>query len=97
MQEGKVPEREQMFAIKGIGVITVAEFLAEVGDVRRFESPRQYKSWKEQKNFINIESQVGFISIRAETQRRSWRPFMDKQNEGIKDPEVKETPYDMGG
>ena len=22
---------------------------------------------------------------------------MDKQNEGIKDPEVKETPYDMGG
>ena len=56
MQEGKIPEREQMLAIKGIGVITVAEFLAEVGDVRRFESPRQYKSWKEQKNFINIES-----------------------------------------
>ena len=71
MQEGKIPEREQMLAIKGIGVITVAEFLAEVGDVRRFESPRQYKSWKEQKNFINKESQVRFISIRAETQRRS--------------------------
>lgn len=32
---------EQMLAIKGIGVITVAGFLAEVGDVRRFESPRQ--------------------------------------------------------
>ena len=30
-----------MLAIKGIGVITVAGFLAEVGDVRRFESPRQ--------------------------------------------------------
>ena len=27
----------------------------------------------------------------------SWRPFMDKQNEGIKDPEVKEILYDMGG
>ena len=25
----------------GIGVITVAGFLTEVGDVRRFESPRQ--------------------------------------------------------
>jgi transposase len=37
----KVPESEQMLAIKGIGVITVAGFLAEVGDVRRFESPRQ--------------------------------------------------------
>ena len=43
MQEGKIPEREQMLAIKGTGVITVAEFLVEVGDVRRFESPRQYK------------------------------------------------------
>ena len=25
------------------------------------------RRWKEQKNFINIESQVRFISIRAET------------------------------
>lgn len=71
MQEGKISEREQMLATKDIGVITVAEFLVEVGDVRRFESPRQYKNWKEQKNFINIESQVRFVSIRAETQRRS--------------------------
>ena len=29
-------ESEQMLAIKGIGLITVAGFLAEVGDVRRF-------------------------------------------------------------
>ena len=37
----KIPESEQMLAIKGIGVITAAGFLAEVGDARRFESPRQ--------------------------------------------------------
>ena len=37
----KIPESEQMLAIKGIGIITVAGFLAEVGDARRFESPRQ--------------------------------------------------------
>ncbi|MDE6949855.1 MAG: IS110 family transposase [Lachnospiraceae bacterium] len=37
----KIPESDQMLAIKGIGVITVAGFLAEVGDMRRFESPRQ--------------------------------------------------------
>lgn len=37
----KIPESEQMLAIKGIGLITVAGFLSEVGDVRRFESPRQ--------------------------------------------------------
>ena len=37
----KIPESEQLLAIKGIGLITIAGFLAEVGDVRRFESPRQ--------------------------------------------------------
>ncbi len=36
-----IPESEQLLAIQGIGLITVAGFLAEVGDVRRFESPRQ--------------------------------------------------------
>ncbi|MDD3415628.1 MAG: transposase [Lachnospiraceae bacterium] len=37
----KIPESEQMLAIKGIGVITVAGFLVEIGDARRFESPKQ--------------------------------------------------------
>jgi len=37
----QIPESGQMLTIKGIGIITVAGFLAEVGDVRRFESPRQ--------------------------------------------------------
>lgn len=37
----QIPESEQMLAIKGIGIITVAGFLAEAGDLRRFESPRQ--------------------------------------------------------
>lgn len=37
----KIPESGQMPAIKGIGIITAAGFLAEAGDVRRFESPRQ--------------------------------------------------------
>lgn len=37
----KIPESRQMLAIKGVGLITVAGFLAETGDLRRFESPRQ--------------------------------------------------------
>ena len=37
----QIPESEKLLAIKGIGLITVAGFLAEVGDLRRFESPRQ--------------------------------------------------------
>ena len=38
-----------------------------------------------------------FPSEQRLSEGASWRPFMDKQNEGIKDPEVKEIPYDMGG
>lgn len=37
----KIFESEQILAIKDIGLITVARFLSEIGDVRRFESPRQ--------------------------------------------------------
>ena len=37
----QIPESEKLLATKGIGLITVAGFLAEVGDLRRFESPRQ--------------------------------------------------------
>ena len=37
----KVPHVEKLLAIKGVGLITVAGFLAEVGDVGRFDSPKQ--------------------------------------------------------
>lgn len=36
-----VPYADRLLAIKGVGLITVAGFLAEVGDVRRFDSPKQ--------------------------------------------------------
>lgn len=37
----KIPGAEKLLAIKGIGIISVAGFLAEAGDLRRFESPKQ--------------------------------------------------------
>lgn len=37
----KVPHAGKLLAIKGIGIVTVAGFLAEVGDIGRFESPKQ--------------------------------------------------------
>ena len=37
----KVPNAGKLLAIKGIGIVTVAGFLAEVGDIGRFESPKQ--------------------------------------------------------
>jgi len=37
----EIPESKQMLVIKGIGLITVAGFLSEVGEIRRFDSPKQ--------------------------------------------------------
>ena len=37
----QLPEVAELLKIKGIGLVTVAGFLAEVGDLRRFDSPRQ--------------------------------------------------------
>ena len=37
----KVPQAEEVLKMKGIGVVSVAGFFAEVGDLRRFESPKQ--------------------------------------------------------
>ena len=37
----QLPEVAELLKIKGVGLVTVAGFLAEVGDMRRFDSPRQ--------------------------------------------------------
>lgn len=38
---GQLPEIAELLKIKGIGLVTVAGFLAETGNIRRFDSPRQ--------------------------------------------------------
>jgi len=37
----KVPHVRNLLAIKGVGIVTVAGFLAEIGDIGRFDSPKQ--------------------------------------------------------
>lgn len=37
----QIPEVAELLKIKGIGLVTVAGIFAEVGDIRRFDSPRQ--------------------------------------------------------
>jgi transposase len=37
----QVPEVAKLLEIKGVGLVTVAGFLSEVGDIRRFNSPKQ--------------------------------------------------------
>lgn len=41
----QVPYVEKLLAIKGVGMITVAGFLAEVGDIGRFDSPKQIQKY----------------------------------------------------
>ena len=37
----QVPNADKLLAIPGVGLVTVAGFLAEVGDISRFDDPRQ--------------------------------------------------------
>ena len=41
----KVPYVEKLLAIKGVESITIAGFIAEVGDIRRFDSPKQIQKY----------------------------------------------------
>ena len=37
----EIPYIDKLMAIKGVGLITVSGFIAEVGDIRRFDGPKQ--------------------------------------------------------
>ena len=41
----KVQHVEKLLAIKGVGCVTIAGFIAEVGDIRRFKSPKQIQKY----------------------------------------------------
>ena len=52
----KVPYAEKLLAIKGVGSITIAGFIAEVGDIRRFDSPKQIQKYAGMELDAYIES-----------------------------------------
>ena len=37
----EIPYIDKLMAIKGVGLVTVSGFIAEVGDIRRFDDPKQ--------------------------------------------------------
>lgn len=43
----QIPEAADLLKIKGLSLITVAGIFAEIGDIRRFESPRQLQKLAE--------------------------------------------------
>ena len=38
---GEIPYVDKLMEIKGIGLVSVSGFIAEVGDIRRFDNPKQ--------------------------------------------------------
>lgn len=41
----KIPEVEKLLEIKGIGLVTVSGFISEIGDISRFDSPKQIQKY----------------------------------------------------
>ena len=37
----EIPYIDKLMAIKGVGLLTVSGFIAEVGDIKRFDDPKQ--------------------------------------------------------
>ena len=37
----EIPYVEKMLQIKGAGIKTISELVAEIGDIRRFDNPKQ--------------------------------------------------------
>lgn len=62
----KIPYVDKLMEIKGIGLITVSGFLAEVGDIKRFDNPKQlqklagYAIVADQSGKHNGESRISY-------------------------------------
>ena len=63
---GEIPYVDKLMEIKGIGLITVSGFLAEVGDIKRFDNPKQlqklagYAIVTDQSGKHNGESRISY-------------------------------------
>ncbi len=65
----EVPYAEKLPSVQGVGLITVAGFLSEVGDIRRFDSPKQIQKLaglELKENSSGKHHGRSFISKRAE-------------------------------
>lgn len=61
---------EKLLAIKGVGIITIAGFLAETGDIRRFKSPKQIQKYA---GLELVESSSGKHKGRSRISKRGRR------------------------
>ncbi|MBQ8006855.1 MAG: IS110 family transposase [Lachnospiraceae bacterium] len=66
----KVDHVEKLLAIKGVGIITIAGFIAEIGDIRRFKSPKQIQKYA---GLELVENSSGKHKGRARISKRGRR------------------------
>lgn len=59
--EGKlktIPYVDKLMEIKGIGLVTVSGFIAEVGDIRRFDNPKQLQKRQDMHSWQMIPENI---------------------------------------
>jgi transposase len=66
----QVPNAEKLLDIKGVGLITAATFVGEVGDIRRFQDPRQIQKLA---GFNLVENSSGKHKGKTRISRRGRR------------------------
>lgn len=66
----QVPNAEKLLDIKGVGLITAATFVGEVGDIRRFQDPRQIQKLA---GFNLVENSSGKHKGKTKISRRGRR------------------------
>jgi len=66
----QVPNAEKLLAIKGIGLVTAATFVGEVGDISRFQDPRQIQKLA---GFNLVENSSGKHKGKTTISRRGRR------------------------
>ena len=69
---------EKLLAIKGVGIITIAGFIAEVGDIRRFDSPKQIQKYAGLELVENSSGKHKGRSRISKRGRRKLRKNMEK-------------------
>lgn len=76
----KVPHVEKLLAIKGVGSITIAGFIAEAGDIRRFDSPKQIQKYA---GLELVENSSGKHKGRTRISKRGRRKLRNRKASAI--------------
>ena len=67
----QIPNADKMLSVNGIGLVTVAGFISEVGDISRFKNPKQ------------IQKYVGFELVENSSGKHKGRTTISKRGRKI--------------